>query len=193
MGVLRHGEQRAPMAWTRGSRLYSAAQLDGQVEVIHDANRLLMRPPSNADASHVAAYYSGAMDLRGGSASAVVGPTTGSAITAFMVIAGQDTWYAFAVTNGTLSFVAREQGKNLGSSLPLDAAEHRQWRFRHDEATNSLYWETRSAEGEWSVQHSARPLAPLSAISIELAAGTSAGVANPGMASFEDISVRLKH
>jgi len=124
---------------------------------------------------------------------AVVGPTTGRAITAFMVIAGQDSWYAFAVTNGNLTFVAREQGKNLGSSLPLDPSEHRQWRFRHDQASNTLYWETRSPEGEWSVRHSSHPQGPLSAISLELAAGTSAGVGDPGVASFEDISVHLKH
>jgi hypothetical protein len=193
MGVLSRGGQDSPMTWTLGSKFYNAALIDGQVEVLHGTLGMMMRPPSNATAAHVAAYSSEEMDLRDGSASATVGPTTGGAMTVFMVIAGSDTWYAFAVTKGTLAFVAREHGQSLGSKAPLDLSEHRQWRFRHDLATNTLYWETRSAEGEWRVRHSAHPQTPLSAVFLEVAAGTSSGVDDPGVATFEDISVRLKH
>jgi hypothetical protein len=193
MGVLSRSGQDSPMTWTQGSKLYNSALIDSQVEVLHGTLGLMIRPPSNATAAHLMSYSSEEMDLRDGSASATVGPTTGGAITVFMVTAGRDTWYAFAVTKGNLSFVAREHGQNVGSTTPLDLSEHRQWRFRHDLATNTLYWETSSAEGEWRVRHSAHPQVPLSAVSLEVAAGTSAGVDDPGVATFVDISVRLKH
>jgi len=177
--------------WTRGSRLFNASLLDGQTQVVQNGEHLTLRPPGNAQTLHFAGYVSAAMDLTGASATVGVQPASGGALTNFALVVNPNTWYAFAATNDTLVFISRENGALSSTNIPFNRGAHRFWRFRHDRASNVLFWETRGPAGSWRVRHALTPQLSLSSAELELSAGTSAGVSDPGTAAFDTFGLQL--
>jgi len=196
-GTMRGAGHTAPVTWTKGSRLFGGTLLDRQTQVTQDATHLTFRPPANAQEPHFSGYHVEALDLTGAMASVGVQPSIGGSLTSFALIIGtnpDEAWYAFTAENDTLVFISKENGVLARTSIPLDGAVHRFWRFRHDPVSNVLFWETRSMGGAWQVRHALTPQVPLTSTELDLSAGTLAGLGDPGVATFDTFGLRLaKH
>jgi hypothetical protein len=117
--------------------------------------------------------------------------TSGGGLTNFALVVDPENWYAFVVTSDTLVFVSKEHGALSSTKTPFDSSAHRYWRFRHDKASNVLFWETSGTGSSWHVRHALTPQGSLSAAELELSAGTTSSVSDPGAAIFDSFGLVL--
>ena len=77
-----------------------------------------------------------------------------------------------------------------GPSVPLDPAQMRFWRFRHEAATRTMYFET-SPDGNnpWTIRAQFLLPGPVGALAAELSAGTAGAIASPGQAIFDNLMI----
>src|SRR5690606_14104596 len=81
-------------------------------------------------------------------------------------------------------------------TLPYDASAHRFLRIRHDGASGDVLWETAPSlggvPGTWTVRRQEAwntGAIPLSAVRVELKAGTSSAESNPGTVIFDNLKL----
>jgi VCBS repeat-containing protein len=135
--------------------------------------------------------------------------TNPDAQTMFGVLSDNNNWFRFVVTGDETALTsdddlshgstgpqrlymqAKVNGVKSLTSIPYDAAQQRFLRFRHDLATNTLFFET-SADGQsWNAQ---RTIILPEGISLdfmlaELSAGTAKATNDPGKAQFTNLEV----
>ncbi len=114
------------------------------------------------------------------------GPTTVMAIGPDM-----DHFAAFRVEKTNLVFEYRSGGERSRTEIVFDPMRHRFWRFR-ELTPGMIAWETSPDGISWHVQHATEASFPLTAVTLELAAGTDHPVAEPGTAVFGAVDVVAK-
>jgi hypothetical protein len=119
----------------------------------------------------------------------VVQTANGTAETIFGLASDSRNWYRFDERNGSLELQSCINGVQSFTTIPFDLHLHRFWRFRHDGSAGLMFWET-SADGlTWVVRHAATTEIPITALYVELSAGTRQPTQVPGKAIFDTFQV----
>lgn len=165
-----------------------AGSWDEQVSAVEQSGRLEVTPLASTAGAHYNGYLSastwGATDAR--ARVQVSQATQGAAETVFTLSRDVNNWLRFVVQAGQLLFKSKLAGAEASASIAYDPAAHRWWSLRHDRARDEVSFET-SADGRaWTRRRVVTHPFPLSAVTIELGAGSSASVADPGAAFFDN-------
>lgn len=181
--------------WRQGLRSFDSIAIDETVEAIKDNSRLKITPHPRTPGQRFYGYVSETpLNLTEGIASVeVVQVTSAEAVTSFALVIDERNWYGFSVEGGKLLFESEVGGILSSAKLDYDFPSHRFWRFRHDATNNLIFWETSSNSATWNVRHAVTPQIPITALYVELNAGTSQIVNSPGAAIFDNFQVVLKH
>jgi hypothetical protein len=132
-----------------------------------------------------------AFDLRGDSvdtyAFQVIRPGATQAYTFLSVVAFNQDDVNITESSGTLEAQQRIGGVSTTvGSAPYNATTHAWWRIR--EANGNIIWETSPDGAAWSMlAMAAEPFSP-SAVSVIVGGGLAGGLANPGMARFNNVN-----
>ncbi len=187
--------KRVIAKWQQGLRSFDSAALDETVEAIKDNSRLKITPRPHTPGNHINGYVSDTpLNMTEGIASVeVVQTASAEAVTSFVLVIDERNWYSFSVEGGNLFFESEVGGIPSSANLDYDPAAHRFWRFRHDVTGNLMFWETSSNGATWNVRHAVTPQIPITALYVELNAGTRQIVNSPGAAIFDNFQVVLKH
>lgn len=177
--------------WFLGGLNRPNSSFDPQVVVAERNQRLEIVPRANQSEQHYNGYVSTARwNLTNGSASVeVVQVATSGASTVFAIGTDSESWYRFIVEDGRIYFQRDEDRGGGGTSLPYDAAAHRFWRFRHNPSANQILFETSSNGTNWNVARTVARDNPISAVRVELSAGTFNPVSAPGTAIFDNFKL----
>jgi len=161
---------------------------DEAVSVREWNGRLEVTPRSRQSGEHYNGYVSAATwSVRGARASVEAAQLTlGAAETTFTLALDPQNWFRFVARAGQLMFRSRAANVETSAAVAYDPAPHRFWSFRHDRASDQVSFET-SADGRtWARQRVVPRPFPLSAMTVELGAGTSTSVVTPGAALFDN-------
>jgi hypothetical protein len=72
------------------------------------------------------------------------------------------------------------------SSVTFNATQHRFWRIRHDQSTDSILFETSTNGQAWTVRRTVARQLPITSLRAEISAGTWQAVGAPGTAIFDN-------
>ncbi len=174
--------------WLFGIFTRSASNFDPQVQVFEQNGVLTIVPHANYSPASYNGYVSNMMwDLSQNSATVeVVQKASGNAATLFSVGINNNNWYGFRAKGNTLFLESRINGVTTGVTPTYNAVLHRFWRFRYHQPTDAVLYETSPDSVNWTTLWSAPRLISLSAVRIEMAAGTSGLVATPEAALFDN-------
>lgn len=179
--------------WRSGIRLYDSYTLDEQVEMLNEGGQIKITPRPNVPGRNFNGFVSESpWNLSDGVASVEVTQAAEKAITSFALVIDNNNWYRFSVQEGKLFFESMLSGVLSSANIPYNRADHRFWRFRHDPTNNLMIWETSSRAATWNVRHAVTPQVPITALYVELNAGTSEMVSAPGSAIFDNFQVIIK-
>jgi hypothetical protein len=167
--------------WTNSDTAY--AQVRNQ--------RLEISPPANAP-YYVYVSAKNTVNLTNARAVVEVPQTTVVAYgpeTSLSLVSGGDSLIVVE-GGGNFLFVQRVNGSDvLREYIPYNAAQQRFWGIRHDSATDSIIFESSSDGTNWITQKTTPRKIAITALTLNLTAGTYFAVANPGTAVFDNISV----
>ncbi|MCP5532074.1 MAG: DUF1929 domain-containing protein [Akkermansiaceae bacterium] len=129
------------------------------------------------------------IDLRGSAVEARVDPAGGTA----------DSWLALGAGNGNFLAIGREGGilwieQMTGGGRDVivhdfDPSEHLIWRIEHDETSDSILYQLSRDGSAWTTVRTVARAIDISAMRIELGAGTFRWEAAPGTAWFDYVAV----
>jgi PKD repeat protein len=161
---------------------------DSTVPVLEQNQRLEITPRANVSGTHYNGYVSAATwDLTNANASEeVVQATTGTANTGFAVAIDAKNFYLIETESGRLYFTQVVAGARTETSVVYNATTHRFWRIRHDPVANTIVFETSADRNSWTTQRTVTRQLAITALKIELTAGTWQAVSAPGKAIFEN-------
>jgi uncharacterized protein (TIGR03437 family) len=175
--------------WSKGVLNLDPGAYNPDVSVLEQNQRLELKPISNTSVwSHNGYVSTSAYDLKGARATIQVlqAPTGGTSYAIFAVGIDSNNWYRINTTAGQIYFTDKVGGVKNSSSLPYDAAQHKYWRIRHEAISDMIIFET-SADGvNWVTQRSVSRQLSLSALRVELDAGTYEPTSTPGTAIFDN-------
>jgi hypothetical protein len=181
--------------WRRASMSEGASAYDPAIEVTQLGERLQITPLTGASGLHHSGYVSArAFDLTNSSVHVEVVQTTSSASaadTTFAIGLDSDNCYRFTVESGTLVMQRKSAGNVTSQTLAYNPTLHRWWRIRHDQTTNSLYWETSADGASWLTRRSETVTLSPKVLYIEVTAGTYEPESAPGFASFDNVQLEL--
>lgn len=165
-----------------------AGSWDEGVSAVEQHGRLEVTPLASQAGAHYNGYLSAstwvATDAR--ARVEVSQATLGAAETVFTLSRDANNWLRFVVRAGQLLFKSKLAGAETSASIAYDPAAHRWWSLRHESARDEVSFET-SADGRaWTRRRVVAHPFPLSAVTIELGAGSSASVSEPGAALFDN-------
>jgi hypothetical protein len=148
--------------------------------------------PVNRTGQHFGGYVSvNKWNLTGASASVQLVQATASAThaeTNFTLSVDANNWYRFKVENGTLAFQQNVAGTKTVVTIPYDATQHKWLRLRHD-ALDRIIWETSSDGVNWTARRTVQRAFAITALNIELQAGTYQSEKSPGKALFDNFTL----
>lgn len=174
--------------WRLGTLKTPQTVWDKQVTVLEREGRLEVTPLAQKETSHYNGYLSAAAwGAHGARASVEVAQATkGAAETIFTLALDAGNWFRFVAQSGRLYFQFRVGGAESSSDIAYDPAQHRWWSIRHDATGDEVTFET-SADGlVWTRRRVVPRQFPLNALTVELGAGSSASVDDPGVAVFDN-------
>jgi hypothetical protein len=177
--------------WTLGTLNAPQSVWDAGVTALEQNGRLEVTPLASASGGHYNGYLSAAKWGGAGARASVevARVTEGAAETIFTLALDAANWFRFVVQAGQLLFQSRVGGAETSAALAYDPAPHRWWSLRHDAADDEVSFET-SADGRaWTRRRVVPRQFPLSAVTIELGAGSSASVGSPGVAAFDNFKL----
>ena len=111
---------------------------------------------------------------------------TDYAETVFCIGIDDGFWYRMMEEHGQLYFQFRNGGAISSTNIPYNAVAHRFWRMGHKPAGNLLLFQTSSDGSVWVTQRTVAVSVPLTALKIELSAGTYNVVSPTGKAIFDN-------
>lgn len=167
----------APERWRKGTLSTPASSLDEAVEVIERNARLEIVTRSTSG-RHYNGYLSAVTwnmtNARASVKAAQVSQTTANLAEAvFTISADPNNWYRFIARAGKLAFQRRLSGADDQVEINYDPTQHLFWRFRHDRPRDEMVFETRGENTAWTRQRALRRQFPITAMTVELGAGTS--------------------
>ena len=109
---------------------------------------------------------------------------------AFMVQLNASNYFLFNAGAGNLLMRSMVNGVNDQLIIPFNASVQRFWRVRHDQASNTVKFETSGNGTAWTIQKSVTPGFSLSALKFLLYAGAyGTGNATPGSAKYDNFKL----
>jgi hypothetical protein len=107
--------------------------------------------------------------------------------TVFAVGVNDKKWFRFTQQRGQLYFQTMVDGGKSSTQIAYDPTQHRFWRFRHDAAADRILFET-SADGQvWAAKRAVPRPIQITALRIELSAGTFNWNDATGTAIFDNL------
>lgn len=176
--------------WYKGVLNVPTSAYNQNVTVLEQNQRLEITPVANTSVWSHNGYVSNATyDFTGAGASVQVPqvPTGGTAYAVFAVGIDSDNWYRITTSGGVLRFQDTVAGVKNTGSLTYNSTQHRYWRIQHNVATDTVDFLTSSDGKTWTVQRTVTRQIPITALHIELDAGTFESVSAPGTAIFDDL------
>src|SRR2546423_3255431 len=179
--------------WNVGVFSKDSSQFDPQVQVLEQNGQLQIKPLANALGNHYNGYVSvRGWDMMGAQASVEVVQTTGGPGMSFVVGLDYNDWYRISFYGGTLYFQDQAGGTSGGAALPHSATPHRLWRLRHGAATDQIVFETSADRSTWMVQRVVARQLPITAMRVEMSAGTYELWGAPGTAIFDNFQLQTR-
>jgi chitodextrinase len=183
--------------WTFGTiqgAIYSGSYAwDGAIPVLEQSGRLSISPRANVSGDHYNGYVSAfAWDLTNANVSVEVVQVAGGGTTDTQMALCVDAqnFYMMLVEGGQLYFEQVVGRVRSSTSVAYSATAHRFWRIRHDAAGDTMVFETSADRVTWTTQRSVARQLAITALKVELSAGTWQAVSTPGTAIFD--SFRLE-
>ena len=164
---------------------------DEQVTVVEQGGRLEITPRASETGKHYNGYLSvDSWNATNARASVeVVQAAEGAAETIFSLGVDGNNWFRFAAQAGQLLLQTRVGGVDTLSSMAYDAAQHRWWRLRHDRREEQVIFETSADGAAWVPRRGVPRKLSLTALTVELGAGSASSVGAPGKAVFDNFAL----
>lgn len=163
--------------WRKGTLSTPASSLDETMEVVERNERLEIVTKSASTRrynGYLSAVTWNMTNARASVKAAQVSQTTANlAESIFTISADTNNWYRFIARGGKLLFQRRLSGADDHVEVNYDITQHLFWRFRHDRPRDEIIFETRGENTGWTRQRALRRQFPITAMTIELGAGTS--------------------
>jgi PKD repeat protein len=116
----------------------------------------------------------------------VVQATLNSANTVFALGTDSNNWYRFVIEDGQLYFQQKINGVKSSASIAYDGLQQRHWRLRHDQGSDQIVFETSGDGTVWTARRSVARQLAITALRVELDAGTWGAVTTAGKAIFDN-------
>ncbi|MFL6211225.1 MAG: carboxypeptidase regulatory-like domain-containing protein [Pyrinomonadaceae bacterium] len=207
------GTERDPDKFNLGSLSTTPVGFNPRVAVAQRNGHLEIQPLAGAFGAQYNGYAAvNAVDLTGRSASVEVMQAAAGAETIFSVGSDLNNNFSFVVRESTspgagkadgagareaemlqLVFQIRVDGVLTALSIPYDPAQHRFWRFRHDPVASAIIFETSPEQTTWTARHSITLQKSVSALAVELSAGTVSPSVAPGQAVFDNFTLSTSY
>jgi protocatechuate 3,4-dioxygenase beta subunit len=203
---------RDPDKFNFGSLSTTPVGFNPRVEVAQRNGHLEIQPLADAFGAQYNGYAAvNAVDLTGRNASVEVVQAAAGAETIFSVGSDLNNNFSFVVRGaaagaskpggaGTreaemlqLVFQIRVDGVLTALSIPYEPAQHRFWRFRHDPVASAIIFETSPEQTTWTARHSITLQKSVSALAVELSAGTVSPSVAPGQAVFDNFTLSTSY
>jgi hypothetical protein len=174
--------------WNPGVLSQPSTAFDTRVAVKEQNQELEITPRAGVSGQHYNGYVSvNAFNLTGRRASVEARQVPGGAALAEMAVGiDSSNWYRIATQSGQIFFQDMVGGTKLSTNITYNATQHHYWRIRHDGGTDRILFETSSDNVNWTTQRAIARQLNISALRVELDAGTSGAVSAPGMAKFDN-------
>jgi DNA-binding beta-propeller fold protein YncE len=179
-GTIQGAVKTGPSAW------------DSAIPVLEQNHRLEITPRANASGDHYNGYVSaGTYDFTNLGASVEVVQTASGDITDTDLCLGinSQNFYLIEVEYGKLYFTQVVAGVRTEVSVSYSPSTHRFWRIRHDAASDTILFQTSSNGQSWTTWRTVPRQLALTAMKVELSAGTWKSVSAPGKAIFDNLAV----
>jgi hypothetical protein len=165
--------------------------MDTGLQVNETDDRLEILPRSSFDGLAYNGYVSSAgYDLTGRQVSVSVasGPLNAGEEMVFSAGPDSENLYQFSIQGDALYAVERMNGASSSYYLgAFDVSANQYLRIRHDTSTGAIYWESSRDRVLWRTNRSSMPQFALTAVKVELVAGTFGSVASPAVLAFDDL------
>jgi hypothetical protein len=167
---------------------------DQTVAVVEQNQRLEITPAVGATGNHYNGYVSlQPWDLtNAGTSVEVIQAADGNADTYLALCVDGQNHYKIEKEGGLINFAQIVAGVTTESSIAYSSIDHRFWRIRHIQATNSVVFETSADEQVWTIRWSVPQSLPVNALKVEIGAGTNQAETAPGSAIFDNFQVAVK-
>lgn len=177
--------------WKLGTLNTPASVWDLQVTAQEQGGQLVVTPRSGQSGKHYNGYLSAATWGATNARASVEVPevTQGAAETIFSAALDADNRFRILMQSGQLRFQTRVGANETSVNIPYDAALHRWWSLRHDPVGDRVVFETSGDGKSWARRRIVARSFPLSALTIELGAGTGASVPSAGLARFDNFAL----
>jgi tartrate-resistant acid phosphatase type 5 len=174
--------------WKLGRFSRPSTYFDPQVAVSELNGRLTITPLASVAGTHYNGYVSVSTWNLTGRLAAVEVPqkSAGVSNTVFSVGVDADNWYAFKTEGTQLRLERRVAGVTSSVAITYSATTHRYWRIRHIPSSDSIVFETSSNGSSWTIRRTVARQIPITAVLVEMVAGTSESVSSPGQALFDN-------
>lgn len=176
--------------------LWTKATLETQnaaVTVLEQNQRVeIAALASTAGLNYNALRTVGTYNLTGGKVAVKVAQLAagGNANTQLYCEIDANNYYGFVTEAGTLYYKKRVAGVNSSTSVAYNASTHLYWRVRHDPSDDTVKWDTSTDGVTWTNRRSVSRDLTITAMKVELCAGTYESTATPGTAYFDDFSLQ---
>jgi hypothetical protein len=167
----------SPERWKKGTLSTPLpGSMDDSMEVVERNGRLEIVTKST-NGRHYYGYLStvtwNMTNARAAVKAAQVSPLAPNLAEAvFTISADIGNWYRFISRAGKLAFQRRIGGVDDQTEVDYAVGQHLFWRFRHDRPRDEMVFETRGENTGWTRQRAVRRQIPITAMTVELGAGT---------------------
>src|SRR5947209_7109210 len=174
--------------WNLGVLSQPSSSLDPKVVVKEQNQELEITPRAGTSGQHFDGYVSAqTYSLTGRRATVEARQVPSGAAQADLAVGiDSNNWYRIATQSGQIFFQDTVGGTKRSTAITYNATQHHYWRIRHNSATDQILFETSSDNVNWTTQRTVARQLSISAMRVELNAGTSGSVNAPGTAIFDN-------
>jgi hypothetical protein len=169
---------------------YYGVTIDPLVGIAQTGGRLEITPRVNTSGErHRGIGSVNTIDLTGGSAQVQVTPANGRSDTIFALSGSGNNFLVFGRGYQTIWCEQIVAGTRSYVTIADTSTTVRYWRIRHDAGADTVIFETSPDSVTWTTLNSVVRAIPITALRVELCAGTFKSEAAPGRAIFDDVLV----
>ena len=174
--------------WRKGLFSQLVSSFDPDMFVSEQSGVLRIKPTIGVSADN----YSGLVsinnwNLTGLAASVEVSRSrVTNAETLFTIGSSTNNWYGFRLRGDSLIMEATDDGVTIRKIIDYSASLHSFWRIRHDPADDRILFETSDDGVDWVQRGFITRRIDITAVKIELIAGTTGSLSDPGAIEFDN-------
>ena len=174
--------------WRKGLFSRISSIFDPDMFVAESGGVLRIKPTASVSEVNASGLVTVAnWNLTGLAASVEVAKTAGSdSVAIFAVGIDSDNWYNFRLRGDSLYLEAREDGVTIRKIIDYSQSLHAFWRIRHDVSEDSIVFETSDDGSGWTQRGRITRRINITAVKIELIAGTSESISIPGTVEYDN-------